>query len=126
MKVVASGLLPASLAIAALHGLLSAEGSLRSAVVTTVIPVLLGWSVFLFLPLARPIDNGGDTPQQVAYGRITAGIVDATDAARLDLALGRPVLVVDSTDVDTAGEPLTTKRSRFAAERVEFLVENGL
>ncbi len=58
--------------------------------------------------------------------RITAGIVDATDAARLDLALGRPVLVVDSTDVDTADEPLTTKRSRFAAERVEFLVENGL
>jgi len=73
-------LLPASLAIAALHGLLSAEGSLRSAVVTTVIPVLLGWSVFLFLPLARPIDNGGDTPQQVAYGRITAGIVAATFA----------------------------------------------
>src|SRR6266508_592006 len=61
-----------------------------------------------------------------ASTRITAGIVDATDAARLDLALGRPVLVVDSTDVDTAGEPLTTKRSRFAAERVEFLVENGL
>ncbi len=60
-----------------------------------------------------------------ASTRITAGIVDATDAARLDLALGRPVLVVDSTDVDTAGEPLTTKRSRFAAERVEFLVENS-
>lgn len=57
--------------------------------------------------------------------RITAGIVDATDAARLDLALGRPVLVVDSTDVDTSGQPLTTKRARFAAERVEFLVENG-
>ena len=61
-----------------------------------------------------------------ASTRITAGIVDATDAARLDLALGRPVLVVDSTDVDTAGDPLTTKRSRFAAERVEFLVENSL
>jgi GntR family transcriptional regulator, phosphonate transport system regulatory protein len=57
--------------------------------------------------------------------RITAGIVDATDAARLDLALGRPILVVDSTDVDPNGRPLVTKRSRFAAERVEFLVENG-
>ena len=57
--------------------------------------------------------------------RITAGIVDATDAARLDLALGRPILVVDSTDVDPGGKPLVTKRSRFAAERVEFLVENG-
>ena len=57
--------------------------------------------------------------------RITAAIADATDAARLDLALGRPVLVVDATDVDTAGKPLITKRARFAAERVEFLVENG-
>jgi GntR family phosphonate transport system transcriptional regulator len=59
-----------------------------------------------------------------ATTRITAAIVDATDAARLDLALGRPILVVDSTDVDTDGQPLVTKRSRFAAERVEFLVEN--
>ena len=57
--------------------------------------------------------------------RITAAIADATDAARLDLALGRPVLVVDSADVGLAGEPLVTKRSRFAAERVEFVVENG-
>jgi GntR family phosphonate transport system transcriptional regulator len=56
--------------------------------------------------------------------KITAAIADATDAARLDLALGRPVLVVDSTDVDLDGKPLVTKRSRFAAERVEFLVEN--
>jgi GntR family phosphonate transport system transcriptional regulator len=61
-----------------------------------------------------------------ASTRITAAIVDGTDAARLDLALGRPILVVDSTDVDSGGIPLVTKRSRFAAERVEFLVENGL
>jgi GntR family phosphonate transport system transcriptional regulator len=60
-----------------------------------------------------------------ASTKITAAIADATDAARLDLALGRPVLVVDATDIDTAGKPLVTKRSRFAAERVEFLVENG-
>ncbi len=57
--------------------------------------------------------------------KITAAIADAADAARLDLALGRPVLVVDSTDVDTDGEPLVTKRSRFAAERIEFVVENS-
>src|SRR5947209_16111453 len=60
-----------------------------------------------------------------ASTRITAAIADATDATRLDLALGRPVLVVDATDVDMAGKPLVTKRSRFAAERVEFLVENS-
>jgi GntR family transcriptional regulator, phosphonate transport system regulatory protein len=59
-----------------------------------------------------------------ASTRITAAIVDATDATRLDLALGRPVLVVDSTDVDADGVPLVTKRSRFAAERVTFEVES--
>jgi GntR family transcriptional regulator, phosphonate transport system regulatory protein len=58
-----------------------------------------------------------------ASTRITAAIADATDAARLDLALGRPVLVVDSTDTDADGTPLVTKRSRFAAERVTFEVE---
>jgi GntR family transcriptional regulator, phosphonate transport system regulatory protein len=60
-----------------------------------------------------------------ASTRITAAIVDATDAVRLDLALGRPILVVDSTDVDTGGKPLLTTHARFAAERVEFVVENG-
>lgn len=60
-----------------------------------------------------------------AATRITAGIVDATDAARLDLSLGRPILIVDSTDVDAEGRPLITKRVRFAAERVQFLVENS-
>ncbi|HEY8335780.1 MAG TPA: phosphonate metabolism transcriptional regulator PhnF [Tardiphaga sp.] len=57
--------------------------------------------------------------------RITAAIVNAADAARLDLALGRPVLIVDSTDIDIDGTPLKVSRSRFVAERVEFVVENG-
>jgi GntR family phosphonate transport system transcriptional regulator len=60
-----------------------------------------------------------------ASTRVTAAIVDAADAGRLDLALGRPVLVVDSTDVDADGKPLLTTHARFAAERVEFLVENS-
>ena len=60
-----------------------------------------------------------------ASTKITAAIADATDATHLELPLGRPVLVVDATDVDTTGKPLVTKRARFAAERVEFLVENS-
>ena len=58
-----------------------------------------------------------------ASTKITAAIADATDATHLDLPLGRPVLVVDATDVDPSDRPLVTKRARFAAERVEFLVE---
>ena len=57
--------------------------------------------------------------------RVTAGIVNAADAVQLDLTLGRPVLIVDSTDVEADGTPLLTSRSRFAAERVEFVVENS-
>lgn len=57
--------------------------------------------------------------------RVTAAIVDASDGAKLDLELGRPILIVESTDVDSDGTPLLTSRSRFAAERVEFVVENN-
>jgi GntR family phosphonate transport system transcriptional regulator len=57
--------------------------------------------------------------------RVTAAIVNAADAVQLDLTLGRPILIVDSTDVEADGTPLLTSRSRFAAERVEFVVENG-
>src|ERR1700746_734205 len=60
-----------------------------------------------------------------ASPKITAAIADATDATHLDLPLGRPVLVVDATDVDLSDRPLVTKRARFAAERVEFLVETN-
>jgi GntR family phosphonate transport system transcriptional regulator len=57
--------------------------------------------------------------------RITAAICNATDAGWLDLALGRPVMVIDSTDVDPDGIPLLTARARFAAERVEFVIDKG-
>ena len=55
---------------------------------------------------------------------VTAAIVDAADAARLDLALGRPILVADSLDVESDGSPLLTTRARFAAERVQFVIGN--
>jgi len=75
--------------------------------------------------MTKLLAHYGISDYRRASTRITAAIADATDATRLDLALGRPVLVVDATDVDTDGKPLVTKRARFAAERVEFLVENG-
>jgi GntR family transcriptional regulator, phosphonate transport system regulatory protein len=75
--------------------------------------------------MTKLLAHYGVSDYRRASTRITAAIADATDAARLDLALGRPVLVVDATDVDTDGKPIVTKRARFAAERVEFLVENS-
>ncbi|HEX7980568.1 MAG TPA: hypothetical protein VF461_18335, partial [Gemmatimonadaceae bacterium] len=73
-------LLPASLAVAVLHALLSADGSRRSAIVADVVPVLLGWSIFLFLPLARPAGDREEVPHPAAHTRIAAALVLATIA----------------------------------------------
>ena len=43
--------------------------------------------------------------------------------ARLDVAPGRPLLVVESVDVDPDGRPIATSTARFAADRVELMVE---
>jgi GntR family phosphonate transport system transcriptional regulator len=75
--------------------------------------------------MTKTLAHYGVRDYRRASTRVTAAIVDATDAVHLDLALGRPILVVDSTDVDADGTPLLTTRSRFAAERIEFVVENS-
>jgi GntR family phosphonate transport system transcriptional regulator len=75
--------------------------------------------------MTKMLAHHGVRDYRRASTRVTAGIVNAADAVRLDLALGRPILVVDSTDVDVDGKPLLTTHARFAAERVEFVVENS-
>ena len=55
--------------------------------------------------------------------RVTAAVADAIDAARLDLSPGRPLLVVESVDVTPDGRPIVTSTGRFAADRVELMVE---
>ncbi len=55
--------------------------------------------------------------------RVSAAIADAIDAARLDVAPGRPLLVVESVDVTPDGRPIVTSTARFAADRVELMVE---
>jgi GntR family phosphonate transport system transcriptional regulator len=75
--------------------------------------------------MTKVLRHHGIADYRRATTKVTAAIVEATDAARLDLALGRPVLVVDSTDIDAGGNPLLTSRARFAAERVEFVIDNN-
>src|SRR5499426_4759443 len=55
--------------------------------------------------------------------RVTAAIAQAADAAALRIALGRPMLVVDSIDVDAGGAPVLTTHARFAADRLELVIE---
>jgi GntR family phosphonate transport system transcriptional regulator len=54
---------------------------------------------------------------------ITAAIVDAPDAARLEIIPGRPVLCLDSVDVDETDCPVLTTHSRFVADRIALVVE---
>ncbi|HEX3505220.1 MAG TPA: phosphonate metabolism transcriptional regulator PhnF [Xanthobacteraceae bacterium] len=55
--------------------------------------------------------------------RVTAAIAEAADAESLKLALGRPLLVVESIDADTDGVPILTTRSRFVSDRVALVLE---
>jgi GntR family phosphonate transport system transcriptional regulator len=76
--------------------------------------------------MTKALAHYGIKDYRRASTRVTAGIIDATDAVRLGVALGRPILIVDSTDVDADGTPISTTHSRFAAERVEFVVDSPL
>jgi GntR family phosphonate transport system transcriptional regulator len=74
--------------------------------------------------MTRTLAHFGIKDYRRATTEVTASLVEVGDAARLDLMVGRPVLLVDSTDVDLAGTPLLTTHARFAAERISFVVES--
>lgn len=54
---------------------------------------------------------------------ITARPSDSTEARLLDIAPGRTILVVTSVNVDLDGTPIQRTQARFAADRVELVVE---
>jgi GntR family phosphonate transport system transcriptional regulator len=55
---------------------------------------------------------------------IRAALADSVQAERLGLSPGRPLLIVDSVDVDRDGRPVLTSQARMSADRVELLIEN--
>jgi GntR family phosphonate transport system transcriptional regulator len=56
--------------------------------------------------------------------RMIAGLADTADAIRLELEGNPAVVIVESVDVDLDGTPIVTSRARFAAERIEFVIES--
>ena len=56
--------------------------------------------------------------------RVTAAAAEALDAQRLRLPPGRAVLIVDSINVTPGGVPILASRTRFAADRVELVMES--
>src|SRR5262249_45115176 len=55
--------------------------------------------------------------------KAAAGFAEARDSASLKIALGRPILIVDSVDVDGDDCPALTTQARFAADRLELVIE---
>lgn len=54
--------------------------------------------------------------------RIGARIADETDAARLEIAPGRPVVEIDCVNADLDGRPIQWARAHFAGDRVRVTV----
>lgn len=55
--------------------------------------------------------------------RIYARPADGDESRSLEQSPGRPVLVTESVNVDSAGRPVEFGVARFAADRVQFVVE---
>lgn len=57
-----------------------------------------------------------------AMTRVGATVADALDSARLEIAEGRPVLEIESVNVDPQGVPVQWAASHFCADRVRLTV----
>jgi GntR family phosphonate transport system transcriptional regulator len=55
--------------------------------------------------------------------RIVAALPSEDDCRHLRLSRVTPVLAVDSIDVDPGGQPITLHETRFAGDRVQFVLE---
>ena len=74
--------------------------------------------------ITRTLARSGIADYQRHDTRVSAAIVEAADAARLRLAPGRPLIVVDSVDITPDGTPILTTRGRLAADRIELVIES--
>jgi len=115
----------------------SAVLRLHTARLADGVPIAVGHSYFP-LPRFAGFDaayrrHGAVTPSFAACGvsdykrretRVSARFASAEEAARLDIAPGRPVMVVDSVNVDLDGVPIQATRGVFAADRAEIVLQS--
>jgi GntR family phosphonate transport system transcriptional regulator len=74
--------------------------------------------------ITRMLAHFGVRDYRRARTWVVAALADAADAMRLELRPGAPILVVDSVDVDAEGQPVLISHTRFAGERVAFVVNS--
>ena len=73
---------------------------------------------------SEALSEAGVPDYRRASTRITGRSATRLDAERLDLAPGRPVLVIESVNTDSESVPVQCALSVFAADRVEIVVES--
>jgi GntR family phosphonate transport system transcriptional regulator len=74
--------------------------------------------------MTRTLAHFGIRDYRRQQTRVSSTLADALDAERLRLGPGRPLLVVESINVTPTGRPVLTTLARFAADRVELVVES--
>jgi len=74
--------------------------------------------------ITTALKRAGITDYSRKETRITAELVEARDAQQLGVALGQPVMVLESINLDMDGRPLQYTRGRVAADRMQLVV-NG-
>ncbi|MBN9673374.1 phosphonate metabolism transcriptional regulator PhnF [Roseibium aggregatum] len=72
--------------------------------------------------ITRALEKAGIHDYLRKETRITAEPVEANDARQLGLALGQPILVMESVNLGTDGKPLQYSRARAAADRMQLVV----
>jgi GntR family phosphonate transport system transcriptional regulator len=75
--------------------------------------------------ITQALKRAGITDYTRKETRITAELVEARDARQLGIALGQPVMVMESVNLDTDGKPLQYTRGRVAADRMQLVVSGG-
>lgn len=138
-SLLAAAAVPADPAVAAMLAVSPGASVLRLVTVRSADGAPISWAtIHLALPrfagIADALGRGGTLSEALAEAgvpdyrrastRITGRGATALDAERLDLAPGRPVLVIESLNTDAAGLPVQCAVSVFAADRVEIVVES--
>jgi len=76
--------------------------------------------------ITRALELAGIDDYRRKETRITAELVESRDAHQLGVALGQPVMVVESVNLDMEGRPIQYTRARAAADRMQLVVNDGV
>lgn len=73
--------------------------------------------------ITKALELAGIPDYRRSVSRVTARMPDPSEADLLRQAVNRPIVQVDAVNVDTDGQPIQFSRTRFAADRVQLVVE---